>query len=279
MRITAVIRTFNSAGTLYACLDSLRRQSIKNDVVVVDSGSSDSSIAIARQFEARVLEIEHDRYTPGRALNLGIDTARDAEVCLILSSHCALPHGSYLSEVARIYRAFDVEGTNGARRGPDGRWLNAPLVDRLWPHPENVLWGFSNHASSVRRTTWERCGFDERLDACEDKAWARRIHGEGGRLAYSPSLLVSSAHRRRAGLTSLYRRAYVEGLRCASLAEGNPVSVAATIWRHHMVSPRPGIPRAVQLIRPSRLTEAAGAARGIRRGLAAAVGSGQAESE
>lgn len=49
------IRTRNSASTLAATLDSVRRQSYKRiEVLVCDGGSTDSSVAIARSFGASV---------------------------------------------------------------------------------------------------------------------------------------------------------------------------------------------------------------------------------
>lgn len=49
--LSAVVTTFNNAGTLSACLDSLR---FCDELIVLDSGSSDASRAIAESRAARV---------------------------------------------------------------------------------------------------------------------------------------------------------------------------------------------------------------------------------
>jgi glycosyltransferase involved in cell wall biosynthesis len=53
--VSIVIPTYNSEATLPICLESIRRQSYKNiEVVVVDKGSVDRSVEIAKKFGAKV---------------------------------------------------------------------------------------------------------------------------------------------------------------------------------------------------------------------------------
>ncbi|MBU3584118.1 glycosyltransferase family 2 protein [Polynucleobacter sp. 15G-AUS-farblos] len=52
--ITAIILTFNEAKHLQRCIDSVRP--LTNDIVVVDSLSTDDTVAIAKQNGAKVLE-------------------------------------------------------------------------------------------------------------------------------------------------------------------------------------------------------------------------------
>src|SRR6185369_16448638 len=49
--ISAVVTTFNNAGTLPACLESLR---FCDEIVLLDSGSDDASRSIAENYSARV---------------------------------------------------------------------------------------------------------------------------------------------------------------------------------------------------------------------------------
>lgn len=52
IRLSAVIITLNAAKTLSACLESVR---FADEIVVVDSGSEDTTLDIARQFDAKVM--------------------------------------------------------------------------------------------------------------------------------------------------------------------------------------------------------------------------------
>lgn len=51
MRVSAILITKNAAGTLRRCLESLQWM---DEIVVVDSGSSDDTVAIARELGAQV---------------------------------------------------------------------------------------------------------------------------------------------------------------------------------------------------------------------------------
>ena len=55
-KLSAVITTFNNASTLRRCLQSLQRSGelFVDEVLVLDSGSSDQTVQIARQFGARI---------------------------------------------------------------------------------------------------------------------------------------------------------------------------------------------------------------------------------
>jgi GT2 family glycosyltransferase len=85
-RTAVVIVTFNGAGWIRACLDSLREESI-DWVIVVDNASTDDTLSIARQANSGVLAIALERNLGfGMANNYGIQRAFDlgAEfVCLI----------------------------------------------------------------------------------------------------------------------------------------------------------------------------------------------------
>jgi glycosyltransferase involved in cell wall biosynthesis len=68
--LTAVVLTYNSARTLHAVLEAL---SWCEDVLVVDSGSTDGTLAIARSHNARVLEKEFHGF--GEQKNFAVTSA------------------------------------------------------------------------------------------------------------------------------------------------------------------------------------------------------------
>ncbi len=54
-KVAVIIPTFNSARTLGACLDSIKKQSHKNiEIIVVDNNSTDTTIAIARKYTSKI---------------------------------------------------------------------------------------------------------------------------------------------------------------------------------------------------------------------------------
>jgi len=79
IRVSVVIPTLNSAEILGKCLTSVRSNKTKYDyeIIVVDAGSSDETLAIAREYGANILQ-----GTPFRInRNKGIEYARGEIIC------------------------------------------------------------------------------------------------------------------------------------------------------------------------------------------------------
>jgi glycosyltransferase involved in cell wall biosynthesis len=56
--VSVIIPNWNGAALLEALLASLQAQEGIGEVIVVDNGSSDNSVAIGRQAGARVIELQ-----------------------------------------------------------------------------------------------------------------------------------------------------------------------------------------------------------------------------
>ncbi|MBS3069300.1 glycosyltransferase [Candidatus Micrarchaeota archaeon] len=66
--VSVIIGTFNSAPTLPACLSSVFAQKYKNiEAIIVDKGSTDSTLEIARSFPVRIIEGHVERCTQWNA--------------------------------------------------------------------------------------------------------------------------------------------------------------------------------------------------------------------
>ena len=88
MSASAIVRTKDSARTLGRVLDLLRAQTVPVEVIVVDSGSTDSTLDIARSRCDGLIELPSAEFSFGRALNLGAEAAT-APIHFALSSHVA----------------------------------------------------------------------------------------------------------------------------------------------------------------------------------------------
>lgn len=181
---SVIVRAKNKAETIGRTLESLRRQTVPCEIVVVDSGSTDGTVAIARRYADKVVEIPAEQFTFGGALNLGAGIA-SGEVHFALSAHCVPERDTWLEDSLACYRLDErVAGTNQAVCTPSG----APIADYYLQTVDDVLsspsWGFSNHASSWRADVWRSLPFREDLAACEDKEWSWRVLQAGWQLAF-----------------------------------------------------------------------------------------------
>ena len=199
--IGVVIRTLNESALIGRCLEMLgeQRGGLDLDVLVVDSGSTDATLEIARGQGARVLELEPKEFDYSKALNLGIDEV-GGELVVVLSAH-AIPADAYMLE--RLIDPFDTTGVAGvaARQLP---WPNAPWreIHRLrhqfgetrevyeQSNADRIV--FSNACSCIRRSVWSEEPFT--LPAVEDLDWARRVVAAGWNIVYEPEATVYHSH-------------------------------------------------------------------------------------
>ncbi len=193
-----VIRTLNESALIGTCLEALSRQtgSFELDVLVVDSGSTDGTVEIARTHGARVLELPPSSFDYSKALNVGIEDVR-GDLIVLLSAH-AIPIGA--DWLARMTRWFDdprVAGV-GSRQVP---WPDAPwtevvrLAEQFGEESRTSANGevvFSNAASVIRRDAWVDQRFE--LPAAEDADWARKVCARGWTIVYEASVAVHHSH-------------------------------------------------------------------------------------
>src|SRR5438034_9186223 len=87
---SVVIPVKDGARYLAEVLEALRREGPDN-ILVIDSGSTDRSVAIARAAGAGVLEIPADEFGHGRTRNLGVEHTRGEIVCFLTQDATPLP--------------------------------------------------------------------------------------------------------------------------------------------------------------------------------------------
>ncbi len=201
-----IVRTKNSARTLGRVLALIRAQTVATEIIVVDSGSHDETLQMARDRADRVIEIDPASFTFGYALNVGAAVAR-APIHFAISSHAFPPDDRWIERSLSKYDRPDVVATSGAPTYPDSpEPLLGTFYQTLTIARDHPSWGLSNTGASWRADIWASFPFDETLDACEDKEWGLRVLAAGGTIAIDAALLVTDGHRRADGIDQLHRR-------------------------------------------------------------------------
>ena len=196
--ISVVIRTRNEEKWLGRCLKALKYQGLPDlDIVVVDSGSTDKTVAIAKEFGVRLIELEENHFTYGRALNRGIQAARGTYVA-ILSAHCIPLNDQWAARLAMNLMHDEIAACYGRQEPlPDSNifdkrdlWTTFGLDRRI----QVKDYFFHNANAMIKRKLWERFPFDETLSGVEDRAWAKQVMEHGYKIVYEPQASVHHYH-------------------------------------------------------------------------------------
>jgi rSAM/selenodomain-associated transferase 2 len=166
-----------------------------DELVVVDGGSSDRTVEIARRAGAEVVLVERGR---GRQLNAGAARA-GGDVLLFLHADTHLPAG-YRAEIERAlfdggarWGRFDVRFDEG---GPLLR-LIAWLISRRSRLFQSAT---GDQAIFVRRADFEAAGGFREAHLFEDVEFVRRIRARGAMAIPSMPVVTSSRRWRKEGV-------------------------------------------------------------------------------
>jgi rhamnosyltransferase len=191
-----VIRTKNESQYIGEVLKRLGEQTYggRTEVVLVDSGSSDNTVAIANRFGCRIIHLKPEEFSFGRALNRGIMQA-EGDIIIFLSGHSVPVGTDYFDQMVRPLTERGIAATFG-RDVPRPDACPSQARDILSHFPEAGLDGnkFSNANAAVRKKIWERVQFNEHLTACEDLLWAQKVMGLGYGIIYVPRASVYHSH-------------------------------------------------------------------------------------
>ena len=76
MNCSIVIRAYNEAQHLPRLLEGIQQQTIKDvEIILVDSGSTDDTLEIAKKYPVKIVEIKPSDFSFGYSLNTGCKNA------------------------------------------------------------------------------------------------------------------------------------------------------------------------------------------------------------
>lgn len=199
-----VIRTLNEARYLGDVLAAISRQTYPapcREVVIVDSGSTDSTLEIAQAHGCRIVHITRAQFSFGRSLNVGCDVAL-GEYLVFISGHCVPADPDWLWELVIPFRDEEVAVSYGRQiGGPETKFSEHCLFEKYFPASAadgHQAPFFCNNANSAfRRTDWAVHRFDETLTGLEDMHLAKARWEQGRKVAYAPRACVYHYHHEK----------------------------------------------------------------------------------
>ena len=228
--LSIVIRTLDAADTLGDVLGQLRRDRA-DQLIVVDSGSTDRTVTLARDAGAEIVPIRRDEFTYGRALNRGFAAARHAWI-LSLSAHTVPADPGFLDAYRRAIGRFP--GSVTAAVGPILGEFDAALSGGLTLFEGDDLrkgfgFGAGNPNSLYQTEAWRRRPFDEEIGGGEDLQWYFDALAAGETIAAVHAAAVH--YRNRRSMRAFYRKGRVDYRAMARFIEPHRPSLAGIVIR------------------------------------------------
>jgi glycosyltransferase involved in cell wall biosynthesis len=198
--VSVIIRTYNEAqylGELLLGVATQERQGFTVETIVVDSGSTDGTLEIAKAHDARVVHIKKSDFTFGRSLNVGCRAA-EGEIFVLVSGHCVPANENWLNELISPLREGLAVCSYGRQLGRDTtKFSESELFEKYFPAYSKIPQeGFfcNNANAAVARSAWERHQYNEALTGLEDMYLAQQLCQNGLKVAYVASASVFHIH-------------------------------------------------------------------------------------
>jgi GT2 family glycosyltransferase len=196
--LSIVIPVYNSGAQLKQCLAALSASDFRDyEIVVVDDGSTDSSVAVARTCGVEVLRLAAQR-GPAAARNHGAGHAR-GEIILFVDADVVVRRDTLTRVAAFFHLRPGIAAVFGS-------YDDAPAAPNFISQYKNLLHHFVHQRSTAEAATfWTGCGairrtafvavggFDERLyrrPTVEDIELGYRLRRQGFKIVLDRELQV-----------------------------------------------------------------------------------------
>jgi len=230
--ISIIILAKNEEHNIGPALEMVFRQKLdwSFEVLVLDSGSRDRTLEIARKYPVRIVPIKSQEFSHSQTRNLGVKFSQGEYVVFLTADALAasdawlknliLPFkqdpalaGVYSRQIPKsdcyLPEARDILA--GAGLAPKIKFINPQDPGQVAYFNKNIwkLIAFSNVSAAYRKSLLEQEPFNQELEAVEDQEWAFRMIKKGRVIRYEP--LSGVYHSHNDTLSKLFARHYRYG--------------------------------------------------------------------
>ena len=199
LETSIIIRTFNEEKHIENLLKAIKKQDYSDyEIVLVDSGSTDSTLKIARSFCDNIIEIESRDFTFGYSLNVGCKHAQ-GKYLVMVSAHTLPSNRQWLSNLIKHFKDEKVAMVYGKQLATKStRFSEEQDFKKLFGNSflklDNSSYYANNANSAIRKKIWQEHNFDEDLFGLEDIESAKYITEKGFNIVYEPKAAMYHIH-------------------------------------------------------------------------------------
>lgn len=206
--ISIIIPTYNALKFLKKSLEALNKQTIKyEEIIVIDSSSTDNTVEVAKSFGAKVLTIPKEDFGHGATRTLAGKTAV-GDILVYLTQDALLYDEKTLENIVKILENKKVGVAYGRQIpypdtnlfGKHLRYFNYPDESYLRKYEDKKKYGIktaflSNSFAAYRKKVLEEIGwFKNNLILSEDTYAGAKILKAGYKIAYVSEAKVYHSH-------------------------------------------------------------------------------------
>ena len=236
--VSIIIPTLNGGEEFRQCLKAIAGQRLmrESQLIIIDSGSEDGSVELARQYGACLIHIPPGDFHHARTRNLAVRNAVFPNIIMSVQD-AILENENCIEDMVNALDNYDIVALTG-RQMPRS---DADLYARFEVDYHNEYLGDKSSIKNISSEKWysslsyhealQLIRFDNVIAAYkqkelintpfpevpfgEDMAWAKKIMLQGHSLLYLPSIRVIHSHNRSTDYR--FRRAMVDSISSANI--------------------------------------------------------------
>lgn len=215
VKISIIILSKNEEKYIDSTLDMVFKQNIdkRYEVILIDSGSRDSTLEIARRYPVKILEIPSDEFGHGLTRNQGVQAAA-GDIAVFLNADATPTDECWLKglvdafkddkSIAGVYsnilprpdcnplRSWEILKENVSTK--QVRYIkDFNDYQRMKPRDKRLFLSFNSISCAIRKGFLLQYPFKD-IEFGEDLEWSKRVIENGFKIIFEPASAVLHSH-------------------------------------------------------------------------------------
>lgn len=224
IEISILVLTKNEARNVGKCLGAIFSQqtSVAFEVILIDSGSVDETLEVARGYPVRIYQIPPETFHHARTRNYAASLAQ-GEYLVYLAADALPATTDWLQLLISSFSDSSVGAVYGRHLPNPGSTMERKIILGTVYGEERLVkehscrrklgyryYHFSTVNAALRKSVWQAVPFPEDLKVFEDVGIAKGILDSGWKIIYEPLACVYHSHNHSA--KDLFRRYFDSGV-------------------------------------------------------------------